>query len=62
MKANNFLKQMMGDSMAQEIDLKEQTLKKLDQLIQDYYGYTSSFDKYNLMILAEDCIKLINKL
>ena len=62
MKANNFLKQMMGDSMAQEIDLKEQTLKKLDQLIQDYYEYTSSFDKYNLMILAEDCIKLINKL
>ena len=53
---------MRGDSMAQEIDLKEQTLKKLDQLIQDYYEYTSSFDKYNLMILAEDCIKLINKL
>ncbi len=50
---------MRKDSVAQENDLKEQTLKKLDQLIQDYYEYTSSFDKYGLMILAEDCIKLI---
>ena len=47
--------------MTQEIDLKEQTLKKLDRLIQDYYEYTSSFDKYNLMILAKDCIKLMNE-
>jgi len=44
-----------------ENELKEKTLQDLDKLINDYYNYETSFGKYDLMILAENCIKLINK-
>jgi len=41
-----------------ENELKEKTLQELDKLISDYFNYKVSID---LKILAENCIKLINK-
>ncbi len=42
-----------------EKELKEKTLKDLNQLISDYHNYEKSFLPIDLKILAENCIKLI---
>jgi len=44
-----------------EKELKEKTLKDLNKLIDDYYNYERSFSPAALKILAENCLKLINK-
>ena len=44
-----------------EKELKEKTLQDLNKLIDDYYNYERSFSPIDLKILAENCIKLINK-
>ena len=44
-----------------ENELKEKTLKDLNNLISDYLNYEKSFLPIDLKILAENCIKLINK-
>jgi hypothetical protein len=44
-----------------ENELKEKTLQDLNKLISDYFNYKESFSPIDLKILAENCIKLINK-
>jgi hypothetical protein len=44
-----------------ENELKEKTLQDLNKLIDDYYNYERSFSPIDLKILAENCIKLINR-
>jgi hypothetical protein len=44
-----------------EKELKEKTLQDLNKLISDYFNYKESFLPIDLKILAENCIKLINK-
>jgi len=44
-----------------ENELKEKTLQDLNKLINDYLNYEKSFLPIDLKILAENCIKLINK-
>ena len=44
-----------------ENELKEKTLQDLNKLISDYLNYEKSFLPIDLKILAENCIKLINK-
>jgi len=44
-----------------ENELKEKTLQDLNKLIDNYYNYEKSFSPAALKILAENCIKLINK-
>ena len=51
----------INDMDKTENELKEKTLQDLNKLIDDYYNYERSFSPIDLKILAENCIKLINK-
>jgi hypothetical protein len=42
-------------------ELKEKTLQDLNKLISDYLNCEKSFLPIDLVYLAENCIKLINK-
>jgi hypothetical protein len=51
----------INDMDKTENELKEKTLQDLNKLISDYLNYKESFLPIDLKILAENCIKLINK-
>jgi hypothetical protein len=51
----------INDMDKTEKELKEKTLQDLNKLISDYLNYKKSFLPIDLKILAENCIKLINK-
>ena len=51
----------INDMDKTEKELKEKTLQDLNKLISDYLNYEKSFSPIDLKILAENCIKLINK-
>jgi len=65
---DELIKRLLGEIIEKKEDveeleqkLKEKTLQDLNKLISDYHNYEKSFLPINLKILAENCIKLINK-
>ena len=65
---DELIKRLLGEIIEKKEDVEEleqklekETLQNLNKLISDYHNHEKSFSPIDLKILAENCIKLINK-